>query len=143
MKEQLLATANEQLLATLENSRKYTLSVAEAMPEASYSFKPTESVWNFGELLNHIAYGIQWWEANYVKGVQTDWAPPAAKASRQETIAYLRDAYTGLRKTLEKGPLGDDAIKGFHATTDHITHHRGQAVIYLRCKGITPPEYVY
>ena len=143
MKEQLLATANEQLLATLENSRKYTLSVAEAMPESSYSFRPTEGVWNFGELLNHIAYGIQWWEANYVKGVQTDWAPPAPKASRQETIAYLRDAFAGLGKTLEKEPLGDEAIKGFHATTDHITHHRGQAVIYLRCKGITPPEYMY
>jgi hypothetical protein len=24
-----------------------------------------------------------------------------------------------------------------------ITRHRGQATIYLRCQGITPPEYTY
>jgi uncharacterized damage-inducible protein DinB len=39
--------------------------------------------------------------------------------------------------------LTDKAVQGFHATIDHITHHRGQAVIYLRSNGITPPEYTY
>lgn len=29
------------------------------------------------------------------------------------------------------------------ATLDHITHHRGQAIIYLRCNNIAPPEYVF
>lgn len=142
MKEQLLATMNEQLVSVLENSRNYTMSVAEAMPDKGYSFKPTEGVWNFGELLSHIAYGIEWWEANYIKGQKADWAPPAAKESKADVIAYLKKAYKNLEKTLT-GNLNDDAVKGFHATTDHITHHRGQAVLYLRCKGITPPEYVY
>lgn len=142
MKEQLLATMNEQLLSTLENSRNYTISVAEAMPDAFYNFKPTESVWNFGELLNHIAYGIQWWEANYIKGSKTDWAPSPASTTKAEVIAYLKKAYKALEQTL-RGNLSDDAVRGFHATTDHITHHRGQAVLYLRCKGITPPEYQY
>jgi len=31
------------LLTTLENSRAYTLAVAEAMPENFYDFKPTEN----------------------------------------------------------------------------------------------------
>lgn len=142
MKEQALATRNEQLLATLENSRNYTMGVAEAMPDKFYGFAPTEGVWNFGELLSHIAYGIQWWEANYIKGEKTDWAPPPAKNTKAAVVAYLENAYNGLEKTLN-GKLSDEAIKGFHATTDHITHHRGQAVLYLRCQGITPPEYVY
>ena len=142
MKEQILATINEQLLSTLENSKTYTMSVAEAMPDKGYSFRPTEGVMNFGELLSHIAYGIQWWEANYVKAEKTDWAPPAAKATKAEVIAYLQKAYKGLEKTLG-GSLNEDAVRGFYATTDHITHHRGQAVTYLRCKGITPPDYQY
>ena len=25
---------------------------------------------------------------------------------------------------------------------DHVTHHRGQMLVYLRLKGITPPKYI-
>lgn len=133
----------EQLLATLENSRNYTLQVAEAMPDQSYQFRPTETVWNFRELMHHIAYGIQWWEENQVKGNQMPWAPTEVKANKKQAMAYLSQAFDSLRNTVEKQKLTDEAVKGFHATLDHITHHRGQAVTYLRCSGITPPEYVY
>jgi uncharacterized damage-inducible protein DinB len=131
------------LLTTLENSKQYTLNVAGMMPDAAYTFKPAEAVWTFGELLHHIAYGIQWWEANYIKGQPVEWAPPAVSGGKKEVSAYLEQAYKGLEKTLGKGKLSDQAISGFHATLDHITHHRGQAVTYLRCQGITPPEYMY
>jgi uncharacterized damage-inducible protein DinB len=134
---------NTPLLTTLENSKQYTLSVAGSMPDTAYGFKPADEVWTFGELLHHIAYGIQWWEANYIKGQQTEWAPPAAVINKKEVTAYLEKAYNGLKKTLSNGKLSDKAVSGFHATLDHITHHRGQAVTYLRCQGITPPEYVY
>lgn len=133
---------SNKLTATLANSKQYTLAVAAAMPENGYSFKPTEDVFSFGELLNHIAYGIEWWEANYVKGVKTEWAPPATGNSKKEATAYLEKAYDGLGKTISAA-LSDDAVSGFYATLDHITHHRGQACTYLRCKGITPPEYMY
>lgn len=133
----------EQLLATLENSRNYTLQVAEAMPDQSYHFRPTETVWNFRELMHHIAYGIQWWEENQIKGNQVPWSPTEVKANKKQAMAYLNQAFDSLRNTVDKQKLTDDAVKGFHATLDHITHHRGQAVTYLRCSGITPPEYVY
>lgn len=133
----------EQLLSTLENSRNYTLAVADAMPEKNYGFKPVDTVWSFGELLNHIAYGIEWWENNYIKGKKTEWAPPAVKTKKKEIINLLGAAYDTLRETVNSAKLNDDAIKGFHATVDHVTHHRGQAVTYLRCEGIVPPEYSY
>jgi uncharacterized damage-inducible protein DinB len=133
----------EQLLATLENSKSYTLAVAELMPENAYNFKPAGAGWNFRELLHHIAYGIQWWEDNFIKGKKVDWDQPAAKVNKKDVIAYLNKAYASLKDTISKEKLTDEAVKGFHATIDHITHHRGQAVLYLRCNGITPPEYVY
>ena len=58
----------EHVLSTLDNSRKYTLAVADAMPESGYNTRPSEEVWDFRELLHHIAYGIQWWEDNYIHG---------------------------------------------------------------------------
>ena len=133
----------KKLSATLDNSAAYTLAVAAAMPETGYSFHPVKEVMPFGELLNHIAYGIQWWEANYIKGTKTEWAPPATGQSKAAVTAYLQQAYEGLRQTISSVEITDEAISGFFATLDHITHHRGQAVTYLRCNGITPPDYKY
>jgi uncharacterized damage-inducible protein DinB len=133
----------EQLLTTLESSQNYTLAVAEAMPESAYNFKPAGGGWNFRELMHHIAYGIQWWEENHIKGNEVPWDQPPAKNSKQEIINYLNTAYSSVKNTLGKRKLTDDAVNGFHATIDHTTHHRGQAVVYLRCNGITPPDYTY
>lgn len=133
----------EQLLTIMENSKNYTVAVASVMPDSNYVFKPVGTVWAFGELLHHIAYGIHWWEDNYIKGAKTEWTPPVAKRHKKDILAYLDEAYTELGKTISTIKLSEDAVKGFHATMDHITHHRGQAVLYLRCNGLTPPEYVY
>jgi uncharacterized damage-inducible protein DinB len=133
----------EQLLTTLENSRKYTMAVADAMSEKHYSFKPVDTVWNFGELLQHIAYGIHWWEENFIKGNKVEWAPPAVSDKKKKVAESLTSAYDALSKTISKGNLSEEAVKGFHATIDHITHHRGQAVLFLRLQGIVPPEYTY
>lgn len=133
----------EHLLTTLENSRNYTVAVAEAMPEKNYDFKPVPEVWSFLEQLHHIAYGIGWWEENYVKGNKTDWAPTPTKKTKKEVISYLDQAYDLLKETTDKTELNDDLIKGFNSTLDHITHHRGQAILYLRCKNIQAPEYIY
>ena len=133
----------EQLLATLQTSKNYTFAVAESMPDKEYNFKPVESVWNFGELVHHIAYGIEWWENNFIKGEKVDWDEPAFKAKKKELLSYLDRSYASLKDTICKRGLDDKAIQGFHATLDHITHHRGQAVVYLRCKGIVPPGYAY
>lgn len=134
---------NKHVLATLEKSKHYSIAVASAMPAASFDFAPVGDVWTFGELMNHIAYGIHWWEENFIKANKTGWNPPAAKTTRQDVLTALNKAYAALESTVKKEPLKEDALAGFHATLDHITHHRGQATTYLRCKGITPPEYEY
>src|SRR5690349_1867282 len=134
---------NKKLNETLNNSRQYSLGVANAMPENEYAFKPTEGVMNFGELVNHIAYGIEWWDSNYVRGVKSDWAPPANGNSKKQAIQNLEKAYAALEKSISDPKLNGDAVNGFYSALDHITHHRGQAVTYLRLRGATPPEYMY
>ncbi len=131
------------LLKTLENSRVYTLTVAEAMPENLYDTKPKGAGWNFLELMDHLAYGIAWWENNFVKGNKVDWNPPASKKNKKEVISHLNQSYDSLQKTLEAEKLTDNSMTGFFATLDHITHHRGQATMYLRSQQIAPPDYMY
>lgn len=133
----------EQLLTTLENSRMYTLAVAEAMPEKFYDFKPTDSVWTFKELLHHVAYGIEWWNKNNVMKIKADWNPPATVKDKKAIADYLHRAYDSLKSTIEGSEINDAAVLGVISTLDHVTHHRGQAVTYLRCKDIVAPEYSF
>lgn len=133
----------EQLIATLKTSENYTLAMAEAMPEEAYSEKPVDGIWNYNELMNHIAYGIEWWGKNYILKVETAWNPPAPEHGKKRTIDGLKKAYSNLVKTINKEQLSEEGIKGFYSTLDHITHHRGQASVYLRLNGIVPPEYTY
>jgi len=129
-----------QQLKHLESSKGYTLAVAELMPEEAYDLKPVDGIWSFGEQLNHIVYGIHWWAEMFIRKVETDWAPPKPVNGKKKIISLLEKAYDELRKTYEESTGKED---GFNATLDHITHHRGQLIVYLRTKGIQPPEYVY
>lgn len=131
------------LLTTIENSKKYALAVAEAMPEDRYDFKPVSAVWSFSELMNHIAYGIDWYKENYIQQMKKPWEPPPPKKSKAGAIKNLDQSFTALEKVLSTIDLDDAQIHGIYTTLDHITHHRGQATTYLRCNGIKPVEYIY
>src|SRR5688572_277193 len=108
----------KHIQSTLDISKNYMLAVAEAMPENLYSSKPVAEVYTFNELINHIAYGIQWWEANYVKLKETKWDPPAEKANKKETVKHLQQCFTALQETLNTIKLTDEIVKGFYSTLD-------------------------
>ncbi len=131
------------LLETIGKSMGYTLAVAEIMPAEFYNSRLTKDNWNFAEMLSHIAYGITWWQETMVEGKKAAWAPPAAATSKQAVIMHMKEAFNALSETVSGMEVNDDVTYGCFATLDHITHHRGQAVLFLRNKGLTPPEYVF
>lgn len=132
-----------QLLSTIENSRAYTLAIAEAMPEDRLNFRPVPTVWSFLELMNHIAYGVVWWTENCIRKVKTPWDPPAPYKTKADTKRSLQQSFDYLNEVLNAADLDHETIHGVFATLDHITHHRGQATTYLRCNEITPAEYIF
>jgi hypothetical protein len=132
-----------KLLSTIDNSWTYTMAVAKSMPESNLNFRPSPDVFTFLELMNHIAYGIIWWKENYIRKNETPWAPPVAFTTRNDTNQYLEGAFQSFKESLDSTKLNDEVIHGIYATLDHITHHRGQATVYLRAIGLTPPEYVF
>lgn len=133
----------KHIQTTFDITKNYMLAVAEAMPENSYDYKPVAEVFTFNELMNHIAYGIQWWEGNYVKQTEIAWNPPAPKSGKKETIKNLQQCFAALQETINKTTLSDEIVKGIYSTFEHIAHHRGQATVFLRLKGVTPPDYVF
>lgn len=129
-----------------------SLAVAEAMPADQYSFRPHPESMTFGELMNHIA-GTNF---AFCAGLNDTKAPSSAapKAIDKEAVVrYLSDSFSycsGIIPNLSASQLDavhdspDGRLPGREvllAMYVHVAHHRGQAEIYLRDKGIRPPRY--
>ena len=130
---------------------KLSIAVADAMPANEYGFRPHPESMNFGELMAHIA------ATNYqfCAGLK-DAEPPAAPSptTKEGYVKFLSDSFEYCAavissatepqlRTPHNSPdgrmLGRDVLLAMYV---HVAHHRGQAEIYLRDKGIRPPSYM-
>lgn len=143
----------DTLVKHYQASKELTLAVADAMPADNYSFKATDPQMSFGEQMNHIAAA----NANYcAAGLETK--SPLGKlddASKAAAVKNLNTAFdfcldglkkltdAGLMKTVGSGARQRTVFECFWGGFTHTAHHRGQAEVYLRLKGITPPQYKF
>jgi len=130
---------------------KLSIAVAQAMPPEQYAFRPHPESMNFGELLSHIA------TTNYqfCAGLQ-DSDPPALSSptDKDAVVKFLSDSFDYCSAVIPY--LTNEQLNKTHNSPDgrlpgreillamylHVAHHRGQAEIYLRNKGIRPPSYM-
>ena len=147
-----------QALADWERAKAYTMEYLNAANDEVISFKPSPEMRSFGQQMLHIA------EANYGFGAAASGkASPVAfgaleKAAdnykTKETLTKaVMDSYDFIISALkdtDDSKLGE-TIKmfnrfemsrevAFQKAFEHQTHHRGQTTVYLRLKGIAPPN---
>ena len=137
----------------LTTSRDFTVKVAEAMPAANYDFKLTAPQMSFAQQLVHLSQGLTYFLAAF-EGKKADPAKPKSM-SKDDVIPFIKSSFdsaiqevSGLNqdqlskvyKSDEGTESGMDLLLG---ALDHTTHHRASAEMYLRAKGITPPEYQF
>ena len=143
-------------------------SVAEAMPEEKYGYRPAEGnfknekpqfgpaeVRTFAEQVKHIAC------ANFAFAAELDGQKPpegcdkggpSPARSKRELLTYLRDSFAAIRKSLSAIDANNmfDPIEGPYAGPNtrlglaavvlwHAADHYGQMTLYLRENGIVPP----
>ena len=130
---------------------KLSIAVAQAMPPDQYAFKPHPESMNFGELLSHIA------ATNYqfCAGLKDSAPPTFPSATEKDAIVkFLSDSFDYCSTVIPN--LTEEQLSQVHSSPDgrlpgreillamyiHVAHHRGQAEIYLRDKGIRPPSYM-
>lgn len=129
---------------------KLSIAVAEAMPPDQYGFRPQPESMNFGELIAHIA------TTNYqfCAGLK-DSQPPSLPSpiDKDAAVKFLSDSFQYCAAVIPN--LTEEQLNKMHNSPDgnllgrdvllalyiHVAHHRGQAEIYLRDKGIKPPSY--
>lgn len=146
-------TIVNELVKHWQISKSLSLAVAQAMPEDAYSFKASEPEMSFGEQMNHIALG----NTNYCAAASGTKNPLSkgtdntqATAIKNLTASYdycieqlsaMTDADLQTSKKVSSGQM--TAFELFWGGFTHAAHHRGQAEVYLRLKGITPPAYKF
>lgn len=155
---------NETFVQVLEHAKEYTLEVAKEMPAEKYAYRPTDSVRSFGEQMAHIGMSTKFILKVFVKGEELKFDPAeTAKmekqigASKEGCIKTIEAAFDEVIMTL-KGMDDEDLQStfifffspekpefskedGFIFIRDHITHHRAQAIVYLRMNKEVPPGY--
>jgi uncharacterized damage-inducible protein DinB len=137
-----------------ENSKNYLLDMAEMMPEEEYDFKPTERQRSFKDQLLHIKDNMEWLSSSYFTSELEKSQEKEIPNSKVETIALLKisfDAVSEIIKNTSEDSL-DETVEFFagpksklqilNLLQDHVTHHRGQLIVYLNLKNIEPPKYV-
>jgi uncharacterized damage-inducible protein DinB len=147
----------EQSIAEWTRAKAYTKAYLDAMPADGYASKPTPEMRNFAQQMLHLvdgSYGLV--------GTASGKDNPLGKGvSAEKTIAQTKEATTKavldsydfviatiqgmtdaqMQEEVAMGPTrkstrGLILAKAF----EHQTHHRGQTTVYLRLKGVTPPQ---
>ena len=136
------------------NSRDYLIAVAEAMPEEHYDFKPTQRQRSFKEQLLHIQGNINWLDQTYFsKSEETVDQQDNNELNKAKIIDLLHNTFDIAYKNIETCSETDlkESVRFFagpksklqilNLLQDHVTHHRGQLLVYLNLKEVTPPGY--
>jgi uncharacterized damage-inducible protein DinB len=154
----LQMTAQEQVknafLEKWNNSKDYLLEVARAMPEENYDFKPTEREMTFGKQLLHIKANIDWLSSTYFSDAPKKEKETEAKLTKAQIIAELEKSFSQAYQLISKTSATtlNDKVDFFagpktkfqilNLLQDHVTHHRGQILVYLNLNGVKPPKYI-
>lgn len=146
-------TPKANLVKDWERARAFTKEYLDTMPESGFSYKPTKEMRSFAGQLLHLSDAIYG-----TIGSATDVAPTAkdleksndvAKVSVTEKVLGAYDFAINAIKNVPDAKLAE-SIKLFNRfevtrgqaiekAFEHQTHHRGQATVYIRLAGATPP----
>jgi hypothetical protein len=155
-------TVKDALVKHWKTTADFTLAVAKAMPAADYGFKPVPEEMSFGLVLVQVA-GANVSACANASGMPRPAIPAkiseAVKAGKDvdkdTVVQFLSDTFDFCNQAVAAmTPEKLDAVVGpenrkmtafewLWAYFTHTAHHRGQAEVYLRLKGIKPPDYVF
>ena len=152
----------QQLIQEFEHEVNNTRKLLQAVPAKDLAYKPSSISWNMGELAQHIATIYYWYVGTFTND-EYDMAADhlergetndieATLALFESNVLKAREAFKALTeenlkddwtmKVGEKTVLGPlpraTVLRGF--LFNHIYHHRGEMIVYLRATGNKVPS---
>ena len=134
-----------------QNSKAYLVAIAEEMPDSLYDYKPTEREMSFEEQLKHINGNMEWLATTYFDKQEAERS--TATNPKERIIANLASSFDLILETIKAYPearfaeqvdffAGEKSrLQILNLLQDHITHHRGQLIVYLNLNALKPPQY--
>ena len=142
-----------EFLKELDDLEKKTVSLAEAIPQEKYGWRPGEGVRSIGEVYGHVT------AANYAFTRNLGVKVPAGLDLRNiekvtdkaKIVAALKQSFVDVRAGINALPAGDldRTVKLFgndssvrnvlFVIATHTSEHLGQSIAYARSAGVVPP----
>lgn len=145
-----------ELLEAWARSETLTLITATQMPAESYDFKYTPEAMTFAEQWRHCCQFTTTLLAARL-GIADPYknGRELSKAvTKQQVVEEIKALYGFMRQTIttisdaklfEQAEFVGGRIPNWrylYAMDNHIIHHRGQCMVYLRMNGVTPEGYL-
>ena len=144
----------QELKAAWLRSETMTLTNVEQMPADFFTFKYTDEAMTFAEQWRHCVIftcGQLAGHAGITNPYENVKLP--VQMPKNDVISELKNMYTFVRQSIEE--LSDEKLLAncdfagdtipvwrlFYALENHIIHHRGQCVVYLRLNGVVPKGF--
>jgi hypothetical protein len=156
------STIKDVLVKHWKTSGDFTIAVAKLMPADSYGFKPVPDELTFGQVLIQVGRANLGACALASGSKRPDVAPALVEEEsgkqapdKDAIIQFLSSSFDFCNQAVAgMTPEKLDAVVGppnrkmtgfewLWAYFTHTAHHRGQLEVYLRLKGIKPPDYVF
>jgi uncharacterized damage-inducible protein DinB len=149
------ALDKEQMIKEWERAKAYTKLYLETMPDDGFDFKPSPDIRSFADQLMHLAnanYNFASLASGIKSPVERGSLEKSADKSKATTTKTVLDSYDFVINALkgmteeqmkEMVKMGNNEMSKelvFAKAFEHQTHHRGQTTIYIRMKGIKPPN---
>ncbi|AUD00601.1 DinB family protein [Spirosoma pollinicola] len=149
-------TTIAQMTADWQRAKEYTKEYLDVMPEDGVNYKPTPEIRSFAEQMLHLT------AANYNFGALASGKPNPMQGKKLEEMSELKTKAALTKAVMDSYDFMIDAVKGMTEAQlaesvkmgpremtkevvlakafEHQTHHRGQCTIYIRMKGVKPPN---
>ena len=155
-------TLKDSLVKHWKVTTDFTIAVAEKMPAKDYGYRPVPVELSFGQLMIQIG-GANLNACSLATGQDRPAVPEKLAAALKDekididkelAISFLTSSFAFCNAAVAAvTPAQLDAVVGttrkmtgfewLWSYFTHTAHHRGQAEVYLRVKGIQPPDYVF
>ena len=152
----------QSLLGEFQYETENTRKLLQAIPDSALDYKPSEKNWTTGQLASHIAEVYNWYEGTLHQNVFDMAAYKYDKGDISKAaniVAKFEENVKNAQKALEtakdesmfeiwKMVMGNDepifpvmpriqVVRGF--LFNHLYHHRGELIVYLRSTGNNVP----
>ncbi|PRZ26190.1 DinB family protein [Flavobacterium granuli] len=137
-----------------DNSKVYLVKMTESMPEDKFDFKPTDREMTFKEQLMHILDNMDWLSTTHFSNGDYKKKDRTAIVTKQQIVEEIGRSFDEAKIRVENNKETDlgkkvvffagekTKLQILNLLQDHVTHHRGQLIVYLNLNQIKPPAYV-